>query len=991
MPPAIPDYQLLRAIGRGAYGEVWLARSVTGVFRAAKIVYRSSFQEARPFEREFAGIQRFEPVSRSQENQISILHVGRNEKEGCFYYVMELADDASGNGATPDSPPRIDPEKYIPKTLKEVISRRGRLTVAECLPVAVGLCRALGHLHQHGLIHRDVKPSNIISVNGQPKLADIGLVSSLDATRSFVGTEGYVPREGPGTPSADLFSLGKVLYEAATGRSRNEFPLLPESLAELADRKALLELNEIILKACADVPSKRYASAEDMRSELLLLQAGKSVKRLHAMERRLKRVLPLVGACVLLAGTIITVQSVETSRVRERARTEAAYRKKAEDQERKTQELLYAADMSLVQQAYAAGDFGRAEGLLNAHLPKAEETDLRGFEWWYFSGAIRGEQERRLDGHSNSVQRVEFSPDGHQLLSAGYDGTVNLWDWQSAKLMCSIQNASAIRAAAFARDGSSIFFIDEAGKFECRDIASRESVFGRDNHCIQLAVSPTEDLVAVAHEHSPNEASDPGAPARGHTELLNARTGEEVCSLPDSGLVLRFSPDGTRLAIGKTTGWIAVWELKTRNIIARLNPGQLRFEICFSPNGQALAVGDAAGNLSLWNVAEQRLVRQIQSGQEDIWQIAYSADGDFIATAGSDQTVRLWDAQTLQARRTFRGHRGEVWSLAFSPDGTRIVTGSKDQSVRVWNLAPQTAENPLTRAVAFWQWPIFSSDSRLIAAGDRAGAKVWRVQDGTLVSVLTNATHPFAFSEDREGLWVLGKDALELRALDNQGIYSSVAVTNLDVGTVRSHAFLANRQLLALGQKSGQVSLWDLNAKTQIRTWKADAGNITALAFSPGGEFLVSTCEQEWDAHLWRVSSGELLHTFKGHKLGIFGVAFSPDGAILATASPDDTCRLWSMNNYEPLAVLGSHRGGAFSVSFGHQGRTLAVGVGDHRIKLWNAPTFRELGTIDTEPVAVFYAGFSPDLRALATVSFDGGKGQCSLRLLRIATDPAIP
>src|ERR1041384_7027286 len=92
--PTVPDHQLLRRIGRGAYGEVWLARNVLGLYRAVKIVYRSSFEHNRPFEREFEGIQKFEPISRTHESQIDILHVGRNDEGGYFYYVMELADDA---------------------------------------------------------------------------------------------------------------------------------------------------------------------------------------------------------------------------------------------------------------------------------------------------------------------------------------------------------------------------------------------------------------------------------------------------------------------------------------------------------------------------------------------------------------------------------------------------------------------------------------------------------------------------------------------------------------------------------------------------------------------------------------------------------------------------------------------------------------------------------------------------------------------------------
>src|SRR5437870_12670510 len=94
-PPQIPDHELLRRVGEGAYGEVWLAKNVMGTYRAVKIVYRSSFSDDRPYEREFAGIKRFEPISRAHASQVDILHVGRNDAAGYFYYVMELADDAA--------------------------------------------------------------------------------------------------------------------------------------------------------------------------------------------------------------------------------------------------------------------------------------------------------------------------------------------------------------------------------------------------------------------------------------------------------------------------------------------------------------------------------------------------------------------------------------------------------------------------------------------------------------------------------------------------------------------------------------------------------------------------------------------------------------------------------------------------------------------------------------------------------------------------------
>jgi serine/threonine protein kinase len=287
--PRVPDYDLLRRIGHGAYGEVWLARGLTGVYRAVKIVWRHRFADTAPFEREFRGLT--ESMAHSlQAGQLALLHVGQNEPEGYFYYVMELADDA----AAPAGRPLLDPATYVPLTLRELKVRRGRIAVTDCVGHAVGLARALAVLHERGLVHRDIKPSNVILVNGVPKLADVGLVASAAEAQTFVGTQGYLPPEGPGTPAADVFALGKVLYELATGFHHDEFPRLPTDFANPAERKALFELNEILLRACEPLPEKRYRDANAMLADLSALRAGHSPRG-----RRMRRSVTKLGLLVV--------------------------------------------------------------------------------------------------------------------------------------------------------------------------------------------------------------------------------------------------------------------------------------------------------------------------------------------------------------------------------------------------------------------------------------------------------------------------------------------------------------------------------------------------------------------------------------------------------------------------------------------------------------------------------------------------------------------
>ena len=195
-PPAIPDHELIRCIGQGSYGEVWLARNKLGTLRAVKIVYRQSFEDSRPFEREFKGIQKFEPISRSHEGLVDILQVGGGEDY--FYYVMELADDAaakrrkweSGQSENLEDRP-FSPRSTFPICLTMLpatspapsaakCAASAVCPVAQCLEIGQSLASALAHLHAHGLVHRDIKPSNIIFVHGAPKLADIGLVADVE-------------------------------------------------------------------------------------------------------------------------------------------------------------------------------------------------------------------------------------------------------------------------------------------------------------------------------------------------------------------------------------------------------------------------------------------------------------------------------------------------------------------------------------------------------------------------------------------------------------------------------------------------------------------------------------------------------------------------------------------------------------------------------------------------------------------------------------------
>lgn len=258
--PSIPDHEVLRQIGHGSFGEVWLAKAVTGVYRAVKVIHREDFDRERDFEREFEAIKKYEPISRQHPGLVHILQVGRDDDRGIYYYIMEVADDL-------DEGPEFDPESYTPFTFRSQLLGFEEIDLELCIEHGAQLAEALEFLHERDLIHRDVKLSNVIIADGQAKLADVGLIGRL-GDRSFVGTEGYVPPEGAGTASADIYSLGMVLYELATGKDRLDFPDVPTRFRELDDPTLWRRVNRVVCKACDRKVDQRFKTAGEMAMAL---------------------------------------------------------------------------------------------------------------------------------------------------------------------------------------------------------------------------------------------------------------------------------------------------------------------------------------------------------------------------------------------------------------------------------------------------------------------------------------------------------------------------------------------------------------------------------------------------------------------------------------------------------------------------------------------------------------------------------------------------
>ncbi len=1000
--PRVPDHELIRRIGRGAYGEVWLARSVTGAFRAVKIVHRQSFDHDRPFEREFEGILKFEPISRRHESQVDILHVGRGDD--CFYYVMELADDQATGG-------QINPDNYTPRTLKSDLLFHGRLPFEECVRIGIALTTALEHLHDNGLVHRDVKPSNIIFVNGVPKLADIGLVTGVDATRSFVGTEGFAAPEGAGTPQADLYSLGKVLYETATGKDRQEFPELPTLLRELPDREGLMELNAVVAKACRHDPKDRYATAAAMRAELELLQSGKSLARLHRTEKRL-RFVQRAGAVVTALAAVIALgwlwQARQTDKVTTLATENLALAKQAEasatlakENAQAARERLYAADINLAHQALKDDNLRLAQSLLENHVPQPGQSDLRGFEWRYLWQRTRSEELLTFPGQSTGSRVLAMSPDGAQVAVGGYEGGhIRLLDVSLRRVVATLQDTNAMMSLAYSPDGrilvsgsaSDVHLWDPRSFTEVRRFtnAVAPAVFSPDGRFLLTGRDPWISPWNVQGWDDPKELLvwDTATWTVLHTATFPVSG--RFSGSRDLYLQVAFGSDSRQVAVltGGTTRLLSCPDLKELRVLPEDLPESAtsRPFLALSPDKRTLALPSPEGyGVRLWDTVENRELRILPGHADHIFSARFSPDGDWLVTASPDQTIKLWQVATGELLHTFRGQADEVIDVVFSADGSRLASlGITEAVVKLWDAH----QRPRPELLPPGLWPQgFEPSGQLVVLARRPERRPLsfdptdfklaplphpQVRDGFPVA---NKLHSISPDGRFHGLWNNKEDVLEVWDRRDGRLTSTVPNRTPYFSFDRRGRLVTTAITNSVGEP--RVAVWDL--PTGGLKWEVvGVKGYFSLFPTSAGDYVVT--QREDQMQVARVEEDRLNPVLNlTVPIYLASAAISPDGHLLATAEGDITFR--DLPEGQTLGVLKGHTRKTVHLAFSPDGRTLASIADDHTTRLWHVATQRELLRFPaaTEDRDIFQVEFSPDGRALASYRHDGTNAVTSI------------
>ena len=966
---SVPGHLIISELGRGGMGIVYRAKQEYPEREVALKMLLPAFTASVDLRQRF----RQEAATLSRLEHPAILPVfATGEYDGFPWFTMKLA--TGGNLAE-----RM--ENY----------RHDWSGIANLLII---LAEGLQYAHDHGVLHRDIKPGNVLfDEHDRPHIADFGLAkladSDSDLTRSsgMLGTPQYLAPEiiehdaRAATIASDLYGLGAILHELLTGRPPFQAPSSGALLQSILEKPPFLEsetvegvprdLRVICLKCLARNPAERYPTARDLAAELRRFLRGEPIRARPAgpLEltwrwcRRRPAIAALLGISAVLLVTVIAVTVIARVRLGE--------------QERTLRHKDYVADMRMADHAIQEKNIGQAIELLDKWRPAAKQEvlapgsraeDLRNFEWGYFQNLCRSDEMALLGRLDDRAYRVAYSPDGKRIASSGANGEVCLWDVASHELIGRGQHQGRVRALAYSPDGRFVASGSDDQRIQLWETGSMKpagAAFELNSALITLAFSADgKTLATVAKEEF--VLWDVTSHAALKRQIIS----------PPTWFYGAISPQLDLIAL-PTVGanGVELWNLPPTD---RRQIGiDLTIAVAFSADGRFLAGGGFGGQLRVWLTSDSGQVMSVAAHEGTVAAVAWSPDGGRLATAGADGSVKLWEFPSGRLLATYQGHLGFVSGVTFSPDGNQFATCSADKTVRLWDAtqSPPPHENPAHRLWGkvreyYGTWVTADNLNRETAWIDPKSLQLVPIPAPPAPPDTTNLVKSID-----DGFMVFGP-GLAVSRFDKSG------------KPVRGPMPIPPGRLADLViSRDGRWMVFQSETNSPgFTVWRQDAPELPIRLQGTGGGWIGPTFSYDsqylaaitigGEVSIWRLPDCRLVRRFKAVPGLSNGLTFSRDGKQFAVSSVDGAVKVWATDNWdqEP-AILSTGTKTVWSVNFSPDGKRLAGGGDDGHVFLWDLSTGQLVSKLKASGKGLIYiVGFSKSGRELMAFEFDRGE-----------------